>query len=241
MKFSRTELLIGKDSLDKLKNATVAIFGIGGVGSFALEAIARAGVGHIIIADCDTVDESNINRQLLALHSNIGELKTEAATLRIKDINPDIKLTVFNEFVKESNLDNIFDLNFNYAIDAIDTIESKVSLISKLYHNKISFISAMGAAHRLTPTNVKISDISKTKYCPLARIVRRKLKAQHINKGVKCVYSEEVLNLIPKKFKPPKVKVGEASKSPLGTISYMPGIFGLTAAGAIIQDIIEHS
>ena len=231
---SRSEILIGAENLDKLRKSTVAVFGLGGVGGYAAEAIARAGVGKIIIADYDRVTPSNINRQILSLSSTMGELKTETATKRLKDINPDIEITAISKRLTPDNIDGLIPgSEMLYAIDAIDEIDSKTSLISVLVKRKIPFVSSMGAGSRLDSSRVRIDDISRTEYCPLARVMRKRLKAVGIETGVRCIYSTENLN---------RVKEPESSggKRMQGSISFMPGIFGLMAAGLIINDIIKE-
>ena len=230
---SRTEILIGADGVDKLRKATVMIIGLGGVGGHAAEAIVRAGAGQIIIADYDTIAPSNLNRQILSLASNIGIKKTETASERFREINPEIKITSFTERLTPENIGMIFPETADnlYAIDAIDEIDAKIALITELHRRGIPFISSMGAGSRLNPSLVRIADISKTEHCPLARVIRRKLRLAGIEKGVRCVYSTENLN----RFAEPESE-GERRKQ--GSISFMPGIFGLTAAGVIINDII---
>ncbi|HOP31204.1 MAG TPA: tRNA threonylcarbamoyladenosine dehydratase [Spirochaetota bacterium] len=230
---SRTEILIGADGVDKLRKATVMIIGLGGVGGHAAEAIVRAGAGQIIIADYDTIAPSNLNRQILTLSSNIGIKKTETASERFREINPEIKITSFTERLTPENIGMIFPETADnlYAIDAIDEIDAKIALITELHRRGIPFVSSMGAGSRLNPSLVKIADISKTEHCPLARVIRKKLRLAGIEKGVRCVYSTENLN----RFAEPETE-GERRKQ--GSISFMPGIFGLTAAGVIINDII---
>jgi tRNA A37 threonylcarbamoyladenosine dehydratase len=231
---SRTEILIGTDGVDKLRKATVMIIGLGGVGGHAAEAIVRAGVGKVIIADYDIVAPSNLNRQILSLSSNIGHKKTDAAAERFKNINPEIDITSCSEHLKPDNIDMIFPETADnlYAIDAIDEIDAKISLITELHRRGIPFVSSMGAGSRLNPSLVKIADISKTEHCPLARVIRRKLRLAGIEKGVRCIYSTENLN----RFAEPET---EGERREQGSISFMPAIFGLTAAGAIINDIIK--
>jgi len=231
---SRTEILIGADGIDKLREATVMIIGLGGVGGHAAEAIVRAGAGTLIIADYDTVAPSNLNRQILSLSSNIGRKKTDAAAERFKNINPEINITSYSERLTPENIGMIFPESADnlYAIDAIDEIDAKIALISELHRRGIPFVSSMGAGSRLNPSLVKIADISKTEHCPLARVIRKRLRLAGIEKGVRCVYSTENLN----RFAEPETE-GERRKQ--GSISFMPGIFGLTAAGVIINDIIK--
>jgi len=230
---SRTEILIGHEGIEKLRQSTVMIIGLGGVGGHAAEAIVRAGAGRIIIADYDSVAPSNINRQILSLSSTMNQKKTEVASERFRDINPCIEIISYHERITPDNISMIFPESKEnlYAIDAIDEIDAKVTLIAELHRRGIPFVSSMGAGSRLDPMAVKIADISKTEYCPLARVIRRKLRLMGIEKGVRCIYSTENLN----RFAEPEP--GTAKKRQ-GSISFMPGIFGLTAAGVIINDII---
>ena len=227
---TRTELLIGPESLEKIKNAHVAIFGLGGVGGHALEAIARAGVEHIYIYDFDTVQASNLNRQIITEQNNIGEEKVEAAFKRLTSINRSSKIIKNNIRLTSLNMEENIPEKVQYAIDAIDQLGSKISLIKTLYRRNCTFISSMGAGNKLIPTDIKIADISKTSYCPLARKIRKSLRSDSISKGVPCVYSEET---------PGKTDQSENDEGVVGSISYVPGIFGLVAAGYIIQKIID--
>ncbi len=231
---SRTEILIGAEGVRKLRQSTVMVIGLGGVGGYAAEAIVRAGAGKIIIADYDNLAPSNINRQILSLSSTMNRKKTEVAAERFREINQEIEITSFDERLTPDNIGMIFPGSTErlYAIDAIDEIDAKVTLIAELHRRGIPFVSSMGAGSRLDPSAVKIGDISRTEYCPLARVIRKKLRVIGIEKGVRCIYSTENLN----RFAEPDTG-GERRKQ--GSISFMPGIFGLTAAGLIIRDIIE--
>jgi len=224
MNHSRTIPVIGIDGLNKLKEKKIAIFGIGGVGGYALESLVRAGAENVFIADFDTIDDSNLNRQILFLNENIGENKIDVAIERMKKINPNCKITFSKEKLTSKNLEKIVPEDLDYAIDAIDDIHAKVNLIKFLYEKKIYFISSMGAGNRLDPTKVNFEDISKTSVCALARNVRKKLREIKIHKGVPVIYSTE--NSI-------------KNSNTIGSISYMPGIFGLFASGKLIQKIIE--
>jgi len=229
MDSSRTKLIVGERGLKKLSEATVAVFGIGGVGGYALEAIARAGVGRIILIDFDRVMPSNINRQILSLNSSMGETKTDVAIKRLKDINPEATLIVHDKRLNSENMSSIVTEKIDYAIDAIDEIEPKIHLILRMLELDIKFISSMGAGNRLDPSKIHVADISKTSYCPLARSVRKKLKEHRVSNGVKCVYSSE---------SPVKDNATDNPDNTVGSISYLPGIFGLTAAGEIIREIV---
>ena len=234
MDTSRTEILIGKQGVDKLARAGVAVFGLGGVGSYALEALARAGVGRLYLFDYDRVSPSNANRQLLALQSTMGQDKVAVALERVRDINPSAAVYPGTVRLAEENINTTITPDIEYAIDAIDELAPKAALIITLVQKGIPFVSSMGAGSKLNPCGIKVADISKTSHCPLARAMRTRLKKAGITTGVRCVYSEENLNaVIP----------NEDDDSPKaftqGSISYVPAIFGLTAAGLIIQDIIS--
>lgn len=235
MDLSRSRILIGDDGLKKLRESTVAVFGLGGVGGYAAEAIVRAGTGRIIIADFDAVTPSNINRQILALQQNTGRLKTDVAAERYMQINPQLEIIRITEHLTPGNISSILprDAKNLYAIDAIDEIAPKTALIAELHRRNIPFASSMGAGSRLDPSQVKTGDISKTSHCPLARVIRRNLKEQGIERGVRCVYSTENLNRVEE----PETGHGKRTQ---GSISFMPGIFGLTLAGIIINDILTR-
>lgn len=233
MDLSRSRILVGDTGLEKLKKSTVAVFGLGGVGGYAAEAIVRAGAGRIVIADFDVVTPSNINRQILALQPCMGRLKADIAAERYMQINPGIEITKITEHLTPENIPSIipYDNAYLYAIDAIDEIGPKTALIAELHRRGIPFASSMGAGSRLDPMQVKTGDISKTSHCPLARVIRRNLKELGIERGVRCVYSTENLNMVLE----PETGRGKRTQ---GSISFMPGIFGLTLAGIIINDII---
>lgn len=224
--YERTKALLGADGISRLARARVAVFGIGGVGSYSFEALVRAGVGNLIIIDADVVEESNCNRQLIALQSTIGIPKVDVAIRRAHDINPNCVIENHKLFINAENINPLFKMEFTHAIDAIDSNESKIALIRALLQRKIAFVACMGGAQRLDPTKVRISDIANTFGCPHAKSIRRRLRAIGIEKGVRCVYSTET----------PAVR----SHNTLGSISYIPGIIGLTAAGIIINDILHN-
>ncbi len=232
----RTELLIGNNNLEKIINSKIAVIGLGGVGSYAVEAIARSGCRNIIIADCDVVDETNINRQLIATRSVIGMKKTDVVLRRICDINPDADVRVFSDFVTEQNICTILNDPEIRVIDAIDTMDSKIALLEYLYRNDYKFISSMGAGGRINPEKVKIADISKTEYCPLAKKIRQELRARDIFKGIKTVYSSEQPILNPGSG----VRNNNTGKSPIGSMPYIPAIFGLYCAADILSNIITN-
>ena len=229
--FERTALMLGEEGMQKLRSSRVLVFGVGGVGSFAAEALARAGVGHIGLCDNDTVSVSNINRQLIALDSTVGQNKAEVMAKRIKDINPDIKVTVYPLFFAADTVGEFDFENYDYIIDAIDTVTSKLILIEKAKELDIPIISSMGTGNKLDPTALTVTDIKKTSGCPLARVMRKELKVRGIEK-LKVVYSTE--QPIKPLFQP---KNAEKRSIP-ASISFVPSAAGLIAAGEAIKDII---
>ncbi|MGZ3884815.1 MAG: tRNA threonylcarbamoyladenosine dehydratase [Bacteroidia bacterium] len=231
----RTQLLVGKKGIDKLINANVLVVGLGGVGSYAAEAIARAGVGNMTIVDGDVVDPTNRNRQLQALATTHGMGKAELLEQRIKAINPDVQLTTLKEFQTPEMMKELLTKKFTYIIDAIDSISPKLHLIQHAYYNGRKIISSMGAGGKMDPTKLKVADISKTDICPLAQYVRKRLKYMGIYKGVKCVYSDEM----PAKFSIMRTDGTKFKKSAYGTISYLPAVFGFTCASVVIRDIVD--
>lgn len=230
--FSRTEMLIGADSLNKLRSARVAVFGVGGVGGYIVEALARAGVGAIDIIDNDTVSESNINRQIIALRSTVGQLKTEIMYRRILDINPEAKVNCIGKFVLPENIDEFDFSSYNYVADAIDTVSGKLAIIEKAHNEGVPVISSMGTGNKLDPTKFEITDIYKTSVCPLARVMRYELKKRGIKK-LKVLYSKE------EPLKPQIQEKNEKGKAVPGSISFVPPVAGLIIASEIIKDLIE--
>jgi len=222
--FSRTELLIGKDGVEKLQKAKVAIFGIGGVGSYALEAIARAGVGHIVIVDYDKYDITNINRQLGATHLTIGKYKVDVMKDRILEINPTAIVEAYKPDEIEGGETSIIDNTFTYVIDAIDTMANKLNLIEKCKKEKVNIITATGAGNKLDATRFEVADIYQTSVCPVCKILRKELKQRDIQE-LKVVYSKEI---------PKRPDNGERT---LGSVSFVPSVVGLIAAGEVIKDI----
>lgn len=220
----RTEALVGKDAVEKLKNAHVAVFGVGGVGGHIVEALARSGVGELTLIDNDTVKESNINRQIIALCSTIGEKKTAAFEKRLKDINPDIKVNLCDLFVLPENCNEIDFSRFDYVADAIDTVSGKLAIIEQCSKYGIPVISSMGTGNKLDPTAFKVTDIYKTDTCPLARVMRYELKKRGIKK-LKVLYSREA-------------PIKQDTRTP-ASISFVPSVAGLIIAGEIIKDIIK--
>lgn len=232
----RTELLIKEAGIEKLKKSSILIVGMGGVGSFAAEFIARSGVGNLTIVDGDIIDITNINRQLPALHSTVGDDKVELMARRILDINPELNLTRINEFLNPERMEEVIQTgNFDYILDCIDSVSPKLALIKAARKNKIKIISSMGAGGKLDPSKVMVRDISKTRNCYLAKQVRKRLKKEGINKGFRCVFSTEIQ-------REDSLKMTDGSnykKSFYGTISYMPAIFGLYAASEVIRYLIQ--
>jgi tRNA A37 threonylcarbamoyladenosine dehydratase len=224
--FARTELLIGKDGVEKLKKAKVAVFGIGGVGSYVVEALARAGVGHLIIVDYDKYDITNINRQLGATHSTIGKYKVDVMKERILDINPTAIVKECRPDEIEGGEASIVDSTLTYVVDAIDTMENKLNLIEKCKKEKVQIITATGAGNKFDATKFEVADIYETSVCPVCKILRKELKQKNIQ-DLKVVYSKEV---------PKKPNNGEKT---LGSISFVPSVMGLIIAGEVIKDIIN--
>lgn len=231
--FHRTELLIGKDGLRKLQKSHIAVFGIGGVGGYTAEALARSGIGAIDLIDNDEVCMSNLNRQIIATHSTIGMAKVDAAEKRLKDINPEIKITKFKTFYTPENKD-LFDFSkYDYVIDAIDTVVGKLSLIEESKKAGVPIICSMGAGNKLDPTAFEVADISKTSVCPLARVIRQELKKRKITK-VKVVYSKEP----PIK---PEVSNEKTIKHQIpGSTAFVPSVAGLIIAGEVIKDLLKN-
>ena len=225
--FSRTELLIGKDGINKLQNSKVAVFGIGGVGSYAVEGLVRAGVGNFILVDNDTVSVSNLNRQIIAIKETIGKSKVEVAKDRILSINPKAKVEIYKEFFMPDTPE-IIDNSVDYIVDAIDTVTSKIELIVRANRLNIPIISCMGTGNKLDPTKFEITDIYKTSVCPLAKIMRKELKNRDI-KNLKVLYSKE---------EPIKINNDGGERVP-GSISFVPSVAGLIIAGEVIKDIIK--
>ena len=229
-KFIRTEMLIGKENLDRLKDSHVAVFGIGGVGSYTTEALARAGVGQLTLIDADTVNESNINRQLIATINTIGMKKVDVAKKRIHEINPDAKVNVYPIFFDEETMSEIDFSGIDYIVDAIDSVKAKITLIVLAKEKNIPIISSMGTGNKLDPTKFEVADISKTSVCPLARIMRKQLGLRGI-KHLKTVYSKEDA------ITPNSVNEGEISRPIPASISFVPSVAGLIIAGEVIKDI----
>ena len=221
-------MMLGDAGMKRLRSAHVLLFGLGGVGSYAAEALARAGVGKLTLVDGDTVSVSNINRQLPALHSTVGRPKTQVVAERIADIDPAIEVVQKNLFYSEATADEVSFFGVTYVADAIDTVTSKLLLIQKARELKIPVISCMGAGNKLDPTMFQVAEIEKTRVCPLARVMRTELRKRGIS-GVKAVYSEEEPYL--------QIPQSEGRKQTPGSLSFVPSVAGLILAGEIIKDI----
>lgn len=230
----RTELLFGPEKLEMLRRANVLVVGVGGVGAYAAEMIVRAGVSRMTIADADRVSQSNINRQLVALHSTIGREKCEILAERLKDINPDLQLTVVNRFIKDDETDALLDSDkFDYVVDAIDTLSPKLALIKGSLDRGIPVVSSMGAGAKTDPTLMEIKDIAKTHHCPLAHMLRKRLHKIGIRRGFKAVFSPE-----PVREGAMILCEEQNKKSNVGTISYIPALFGIGCASVVIRGLV---
>lgn len=230
----RTELLLGTEKLDILNRAHILVVGVGGVGAYAAEMIVRAGVGSITIADADKVSESNINRQLVALHSTIGREKCDILAERLKDINPELNITIVNRFIKDDETDALLDsAKFDYIVDAIDTLSPKLALIKGALDRGIPLVSSMGAGAKTDPTLMEIKDIAKTHHCPLAHMLRKRLHKICIKRGFWAVFSPEPIR------EGAMILCEEQNKkSNVGTISYIPALFGIGCASVVVRDLI---
>lgn len=242
--FSRTELAIGAEGVERLKKSSVAILGMGGVGSYAAEALARAGIGKLVLVDRDVVDITNLNRQIHALHSTIGRSKVELMAERIKDINPECVVIPLKLFYTEETYEQVFQEPLDYVVDAIDTITYKIHVVQECKKRGIPIVSSMGAANKMDPTAFMVADLFDTSYDPIAKVMRRKLKEKGITKGVKVVYSkekplkqrEDVLRQIVTQPDSPITKV----KRPPASISFVPPVAGMILAGVVIKDLLGY-
>lgn len=221
--FSRTESLIGKENIEKLQNSKVAIFGIGGVGSYTVEALVRAGVGSFVLVDKDVVDETNLNRQIIATTKTIGRPKVEVAKERILEINPNAKVEIYQEFFPPDTREDILSKDISYIVDCVDTVTAKIELVLRAKKLNIPIISSMGTGNKLDPTKFEVADIYKTSVCPLAKVMRKELKQRNIE-SLKVVYSREE----PKQTTTPKIPA---------SISFVPSVCGLIIAGEVVKDI----
>ena len=230
----RTRLLLGEEKLERLRNAHVLIVGVGGVGAYAAEMIVRAGVGRLTIADADRVSESNINRQLVALHSTVGRLKTDVLAERLRDIDPTLQLTAVDRYIRDEQTDILLDAaRYDYAVDAIDTLSPKLALLKGCLDRRLPVVSSMGAGAKTDPTRMEIADIGRTHHCPLAHMLRKRLHKLGIRSGFRAVFSPEpiregALMLCEERNK----------KSNVGTISYLPAAFGIGCASVVIRDLL---
>lgn len=225
--FTRTETLIGKEGIEKLQKAKVAIFGIGGVGSYVVEALARAGIGKFILVDKDAVDITNLNRQIIATRKTIGRSKVEVAKERILEINPNAKVEIHQEFFMP-NSNGILDGMVDYLVDAVDTVTAKIELVMRAKQQNIPMISCMGTGNKLDATQFEVADIYETSVCPLAKVMRKELKARGI-KNLKVVYSKEE-----------PIKRDEANANTPASISFVPSVAGLIIAGEVIKDMMNR-
>lgn len=228
--YERTRMLLGDEAINKLKKSSVIIFGVGGVGSFVAEAIARAGVGEITLVDNDTVSMTNINRQIIALNSTVGKMKTEVMAERIQDINPECKVNCVNEFILYDNINKVIDKKFDYCIDAVDTVTAKIAIIMRCNELNIPIISSMGTGNKLDPTRLEITDIYKTSVCPLAKVMRKELKVRGIKKLQVCYSKEEPII--------PLDSMEETNKRRTpGSVGFVPSVAGLIIGGEVIKKI----
>jgi tRNA A37 threonylcarbamoyladenosine dehydratase len=235
-RFARLQILVGETGLKKLTAASVAVFGLGGVGSYAVEALARSGIRRLTLIDFDDICPTNINRQLHALEGTIGHPKAQVMAERCRAINPHIQVEPIQEFFSHENADRLLDRGYDYVLDCIDSITAKLFLIESCRKKGLAVISSMGAANKLDPTAIKVDDLSRTQKCRLARIIRKELRKRGIENGVKVVYSTEEFRELNNR------DANQLERNPtLGSSSFIPPIFGLTMAGEIIRDLLKGS
>ena len=235
--FTRTHILLGDNGLQCLKSKHIFIAGLGGVGSYCAEAMARAGIGRLTLLDHDKVVISNINRQLPALLSTVGLSKAELMRDRIADINPDCQVTLLRTFLTIENVNDLVPANCDYVMDCIDSLSCKVALVVESYKRGLKVASSMGAGNRLDPSRIRIADISETEMCPLARVMRKRLRNEHVYKGILTVFSDEY----PRPPLPPQPVDGPGRPRAVnGTLSYMPPLFGYMLTGAVIKRLLEE-
>lgn len=243
--FSRTELAIGPEGLEVMKNSTVAVLGIGGVGSIAVEALARTGVGRIILIDKDVVDITNINRQIHALTTTVGQNKADLMVERVKLINPECEAIALNMFYTEETYEELFKYELDYVLDASDTVSYKIHLIKECLTRKIPMISSMGAANKMDPTRFQVADISKTTMDPMARVIRTKLRKEGIKKGVKVVFSTEIplkpRGDVTEKIVPENAPEIRKAKQPPASNAYVPPVVGLIMVSVAVKDLLDAS
>ncbi len=237
-RFNRTAMLIGRDGLKILRMSKVAVFGLGGVGSYVVEGLARAGVGEFCLVDHDIVDITNINRQIHALSETVGRSKTGLMSERIRQINPGAQVTAYQEKYLPGKSERLIPPGLSYLVDAVDDVEAKVDLIVSAVNMDIPVISAMGAGNRLDPCKFIVADIFQTSTCPLARAVRKKLRAAGIRKGIKVVYSTESPLKVERLFKTDHVRLPGPSGT--GSISFVPSVAGLIIAGEVVKDLLSQ-
>ena len=234
--FSRTELLFGKENMDKLQNSRVLVFGIGGVGGYVVEALARSGVGALDIVDDDKVSLTNINRQIYALHSTVGKYKVDVAEERIHDINPDCKVTKYQMFFLPETADKFNFKDYDYVVDCIDTVSGKIQIIMQAKESDAPVISCMGAGNKVDPSQFRVADISRTSVCPLARVIRKELKARGVE-HLKVIYSTEPV--IHSNCDPELTTDGKPGKQTPGSNAFTPSVAGFLIAGEVIRDLTE--
>lgn len=242
--FSRTELVFGHEEVESLRQKTVAVLGAGGVGSFAMEALARVGIGRLVLIDKDVVDITNINRQLPALHSTVGKSKVAVMKERILDINPNCEVIALQIFFTDESEEHLFNHSPDYVVDAIDTVSAKISLISACVRRQIPIVSSMGAANKIDPTQFRVMDLSETKVDPIAKVLRRELRKLGIERGVKTVCSLEtprtpiasvVDSIVPEEKKDSAIR---KEKAPPASLPYVPSVAGLILASVVVHDLL---
>lgn len=231
--FERTRLLIGEDGLQVLRQASVIVFGVGGVGSFAVEALARAGIGKLTLVDHDVVTWSNLNRQLPALHSTVGQPKVAVLRQRIADINPQCEVVTWQEFYEAGNRELFFQAKYDYVVDAIDKVKSKVDLIEQCVIRKLPIVSSMGAGNRLDPVGFRVADIADTFNCPLAKVVRKELRNRGIGEGVKVVFSPKPCAKV--------MRENSMTERVPGSISFVPPVVGMILASVVVNDLLAKN
>ena len=230
--FCRTELLVGEEGINKLHNSKVIVFGIGGVGSFVVEALTRAGVGNLILVDNDTICISNLNRQIHATQATVGNVKVEAMKERVLSINPNCNVEAKQVFITADNIEEIIPSDIDYVVDAIDTVTSKLALAEYCYKNNINIMSSMGTGNKMDPSQFRVTDVFKTKVCPLAKVMRYELKKRGVKK-LKVVYSEEM------PMKPDKGRAIPSQKRQTpGSISFVPPVAGMIIGGEVVKDLV---
>ncbi len=243
--FSRTELAIGPEGIEVMRGSTVAVLGLGGVGSIAAEALARSGVGRLILIDKDVVDITNINRQVHAFHHTVGQSKADLMEQRVKQVNPDIEAIALNMFYTEETYEKLFEYPIDYVLDASDTVTYKIHIIKQCLHRKIPIISCMGAANKMDPTMFQVADISKTEMDPLARVIRQKLRKEGIHKGVKVVYSTEQPIKprvdVTKQIVPENAPDRRKAQQPPASNSYVPPVAGLIMVSVAVKDLLKRA